>query len=533
MADPLDPADPVYRSNPANWVFVNGRWQVRNVGNPYGSAGPSTAEASVKEPGESDDAFYARTHPHVSAETVPKGTISAGTPGSELDVSGAEAERNRLSPLLEQLGRQAQSGSGAWEQALRAGTGQANAAAMALGQSQPGMSNQTELRNIANAQAANAQRAVGQANQLRAQQQMHATEALGSNLGASADLDAQQAAAAAAARQARLEANTAAAKVNEANTINQVTGFGQTLASAAGMSKGGAVPGKAEVFGDDEDNDTVPAYLSPGEVVIPRHITQSAHAPERAAEFVRAVQAKHGVQHFDDGGQVADSSVTGVDPLTTLLGGPQQTAASIGGGGLLDTGAYENTKRALLTNVARQQEQAAGRGPSLVPQQMQNATDTAIASAMGQQTGARGPQTGAGVFGASEGIQGAAGTAGERKGEEQARGQAAVSQAILAQRARELALAKAKQQAAWRNTMMNAGIGMDQQRLYQNILGGAGQGAASYAGASGGKDSGDQGWGADEDKTGGSIDAAFNAAHGGEVPDPRAKDFLAALSRRR
>lgn len=58
---------------------------------------------------------------------------------------------------------------------------------------------------------------------------------------------------------------------------------------------GGHVPGKPEVGGakDSYKNDTVPAVLSPGEIVIPRSITQAPNAPERAAEFVRQVQAKH------------------------------------------------------------------------------------------------------------------------------------------------------------------------------------------------------------------------------------------------
>lgn len=59
-------------------------------------------------------------------------------------------------------------------------------------------------------------------------------------------------------------------------------------------SKGGPIPGKASVKGDSYANDTVPAVLSPGEIVIPRHITQGPNAPEKAKQFVAAIMAKNG-----------------------------------------------------------------------------------------------------------------------------------------------------------------------------------------------------------------------------------------------
>lgn len=57
------------------------------------------------------------------------------------------------------------------------------------------------------------------------------------------------------------------------------------------MQTGGNVPGKANVPGDSYKNDTVPAMLSPGEIVIPRHIVQGKNAPAEAAKFVRAALA--------------------------------------------------------------------------------------------------------------------------------------------------------------------------------------------------------------------------------------------------
>lgn len=59
-------------------------------------------------------------------------------------------------------------------------------------------------------------------------------------------------------------------------------------------AKGMMVPGKAKVSGNSLKNDTVPAMLSPGEVVINREIMQSDNPPQKAAEFVQKVMMKHG-----------------------------------------------------------------------------------------------------------------------------------------------------------------------------------------------------------------------------------------------
>lgn len=62
------------------------------------------------------------------------------------------------------------------------------------------------------------------------------------------------------------------------------------------MKQGGKVPGKAEVDGDSYANDKVPAVLSPGEIVVPRSITQSPDAAKKAAEFVAAVLSRKGMK---------------------------------------------------------------------------------------------------------------------------------------------------------------------------------------------------------------------------------------------
>lgn len=71
---------------------------------------------------------------------------------------------------------------------------------------------------------------------------------------------------------------------------------GQYLKSPSNMKAGGPVPGHASVEGDSLKNDTVPAMLSPGEVVIPRHVMQSRDPAGNSAKFVAAVLAKKGMR---------------------------------------------------------------------------------------------------------------------------------------------------------------------------------------------------------------------------------------------
>lgn len=61
------------------------------------------------------------------------------------------------------------------------------------------------------------------------------------------------------------------------------------------MSIGKKVPGKPKVGGavNDYSNDTVPAELEEGGIVIPRSITQSKDAGKKAAAFVEAILAKN------------------------------------------------------------------------------------------------------------------------------------------------------------------------------------------------------------------------------------------------
>lgn len=77
--------------------------------------------------------------------------------------------------------------------------------------------------------------------------------------------------------------------------IEQTAYKGGSIHQQTGLKSGGNVKGKANVKGDSIKNDTVLTALSPGEIVIPRHITQGKNAPENAAKFVAAVLAKQGL----------------------------------------------------------------------------------------------------------------------------------------------------------------------------------------------------------------------------------------------
>lgn len=55
---------------------------------------------------------------------------------------------------------------------------------------------------------------------------------------------------------------------------------------------GGEIGGRAKFKGDTRSNDTVPALLSPGEIVLPRSVAQDEKAPEKAKKFVEAIKSK-------------------------------------------------------------------------------------------------------------------------------------------------------------------------------------------------------------------------------------------------
>jgi hypothetical protein len=65
-----------------------------------------------------------------------------------------------------------------------------------------------------------------------------------------------------------------------------------SVVSPENLARGAEVPGKAKYRGDTRSNDTVPAMLSPGEIVLPRSVAQSPNAPDKAKQFVEAIKTK-------------------------------------------------------------------------------------------------------------------------------------------------------------------------------------------------------------------------------------------------
>lgn len=78
---------------------------------------------------------------------------------------------------------------------------------------------------------------------------------------------------------------------SKGGVINNNAINGEALAASGRM-----VPGQASVAGDSLKNDKVPAVLSPKEIVIPRSITLSKNAPEKAKQFVAAILARNGMR---------------------------------------------------------------------------------------------------------------------------------------------------------------------------------------------------------------------------------------------
>lgn len=472
---------------------------------------------------------------------IPK-IIDPNAPGAVLDTSGADAQRQRTQALLAQLQQQAATGDGSWQDDFASAVQRAKATASALGQSQPGMSAQSALMNIGNAQAAAQQRSVTEEEMLRNQAKLDAREQMSGLLGQQATGDITQAAEEAGVIRGRRSAQQA---LNDQAAENREKFRQGVLAAVPGMSDGGKVPGRAPVFGDDEANDTVRAMLSPGEIVIPRSIALGPNAPEQAADFVRAVQARKGPQgdgmHFAGGG---GTGLTSIDPgsipgelsvasiLAPTFGNMaasdwvnQRTGTgfqplSTTTGSLLNTEPYRETFGQQEQLAGLFGEQAAGAGPSMAPAMAQQATDNSIAGALQAQQ--RGETAAAAMQqAAAQGINTAA-NAGRQAGREQSAGQRQLGGLRQQMRGQEGALATAAQRAAWENTLANAGVTLDNQERLLAGLSRAGQAAGAIAANAGrGRDS--RAVADEEGERGGYADISVGADNSGEWDNPYGK----------
>lgn len=155
--------------------------------------------------------------------------------------------------------------------------------------SQRGLNPALAARMGVNAGTAANQQAANQAATLQAQQQLAAQGQLGGLYGQmqqgnidqqklynQANLGAQGLAQQTAAGNAAIKGQLTGGLLNSAGGIG-------AAAIGGGAAHGAFIGGNASVPGDSPKNDTVPAMLSPGEIVIPR---SKAHDPEKAKEFV-------------------------------------------------------------------------------------------------------------------------------------------------------------------------------------------------------------------------------------------------------
>jgi hypothetical protein len=242
----------------------------------------------------------------------------------QFDWTNANQTRGNEMALLNQYQQMAAGNGPSLAQGqLQQATDQNIRQAMALGQAQQGqgMGYASALRSIADQSAAARQQSAAQSAMLRNYEQMGAMQAQGALLGQIGGQDFQQQGMGQQnaynydALKANIDAQNAAGKrqfwggvagaVGGALSPGGVLtglfkGGGQEGNGGPGvgyginaMSQGGQVPGQAASGAmDSRTNDTVPAMLSPGEIVLPRSITMAPDAGERARLFVQEVQRR-------------------------------------------------------------------------------------------------------------------------------------------------------------------------------------------------------------------------------------------------
>lgn len=281
------------------------------------------------------------TNPTNKQQLAGYGNISLGTLTQQQALLNQLAQQNGLGNQSQVYGQLQGIANGTGPnpalQQLRETTGQNVAATNALiagargANANPGLIARQAAMQGANTQ----QQAVGQGATLAAEQQLGAIQAAGNlanqqaqqQIGQSQYLNqaaqnaygqqigAQQGYNAAAAGIAQDQAkgqqglfgslgNAAGAALGVLAEGGEVPGpkshFGQMLAQGgnvgSSLKAGGHVPGKPAVGGakDSYANDTVKALLSPGEIVLPRSVTQGGNPVGDAARFVQAVLAKKG-----------------------------------------------------------------------------------------------------------------------------------------------------------------------------------------------------------------------------------------------
>lgn len=194
-------------------------------------------------------------------------------------VNSLMAQQGNQAALVGQLQQQALgAGPNPAQQMLQQATGRNIAQQTGMIASQKGINPALAQRQAAQNAAMLSQQAAGQGAVMGAQQQLAAQQQLQNALSSQAQtgLYGAQLNQQAAMQNAQLRGRAAG---------EMMQGMGSAAALLA-ASKGGYVPGKAQVHGDSLANDNVPAMLSPGEIVIPRSVLNSKNPGVAAKEFV-------------------------------------------------------------------------------------------------------------------------------------------------------------------------------------------------------------------------------------------------------
>lgn len=319
---------------------------------------PSSVSAPLEEPTVGDYLFgqkrFQATAPTINQPQTTTGFNRAGFYG---DLGSAQAQQAQLYGQQQDLAgalaaRARGEGTSIAEMQLQNTLAQNQRAAAGQLAGVRGLNPAMAQRLLLNQQAALAGQAAGQGAMLRAQEQLAAQQALGQQLasmrgaagqmyGQAGQLGLGQEKLGVETEEARKQRELAIAEANQrSEQIRQQTQIaankayaednglmgdigsglieaGKAAASVATAGKGGGYDGgmmprdlKPLAHGgkpeghlakmDNVKNDTIPAMLSPGEMVIPRSIMHSANPPKAAAKFVKAimekkspVQAKH------------------------------------------------------------------------------------------------------------------------------------------------------------------------------------------------------------------------------------------------
>ena len=103
---------------------------------------------------------------------------------------------------------------------------------------------------------------------------------------------------------------TAMQQAQQGNTLGGIMSMfseGGEPANRMNMKTGGQVPGQPKIPGNHPANDTVPAWLSKEEIVIPNSITQSDDPAGKGARFIAKEMAKS--KGYDNGGLAVDNGM--------------------------------------------------------------------------------------------------------------------------------------------------------------------------------------------------------------------------------